>query len=463
MLLLVLDFVSIPTLYKMYFFHRTIYYFAYMIYVIAGDKDILKSEVNRGADTMALSFRIQAVTLLLLLNVLVQHCSALVIRKAIVPHTAKPGFILLSFTSWGQKLKLDSNTPLVLQKHFEILTNGDLVTKSDISHLLGQNVALDILNEIDSETWKDRVHVEVKHSDSILVFPHPKYTGNIKENEPAFTPVDGLEDLYVENGGKKVPAAYDIIKGPTDLFEFHRNDDGSVTLIAKRPLDRELQEEYILYVQASVADPNIAPAKTVIRVTVEDENDNIPKFETKQYFTTIKESTPSHATILKLRAVDPDSGKISYRLVPCDMFQVDSLSGNVKVKESKKLKPGKYKMKAYAKDSGNFQSEPVDVIVKVLGDSVLKFKPELHSRKKRAIRPLREIEVSETSIGNLFPILQNTDNNFHFKFKKPAPELLEIDPSNGSVKVKPGKKLDYETQKVIRFTVVITRLDDLSG
>lgn len=47
--------------------------------------------------------------------------------------------------------------------------------------------------------------------------------------------------------------------------------------------------------------------------------------------------------------------------------------------------------------------------------------------------------------------------------REPAPRQLELGALTGTVRVRPGERLDFETQPEIDFVVIITNMDDPSG
>jgi len=47
--------------------------------------------------------------------------------------------------------------------------------------------------------------------------------------------------------------------------------------------------------------------------------------------------------------------------------------------------------------------------------------------------------------------------------REPAPRQLELGALTGTVRVRPGERLDFETEPEIDFVVTITSMDDASG
>lgn len=69
----------------------------------------------------------------------------------------------------------------------------------------------------------------------------------------------------------------------------------------------------------------------------------------------------------------------------------------------------------------------------------------------------REVEIYETE-RTLVPYLgHDLTRRFSFGIPRP-PEFLDINPVTGSVQVRDGHRLDYETNPTFNFTVVATKL-----
>ena len=99
-------------------------------------------------------------------------------------------------------------------------------------------------------------------------------------------------------------------------------------------LDRETAASYQLTVTAR--DSGDSPRTTTcnITVTVEDQNDNDPRFSQDVYTLTIPEDIPTNTTVLVLTATDADAGDnalITYSLSNETqwLFKIDSHTGAV--------------------------------------------------------------------------------------------------------------------------------------
>lgn len=103
--------------------------------------------------------------------------------------------------------------------------------------------------------------------------------------------------------------------------------------LTARPLDRESQSRYLLQITAQDRGaPSSRQGTCNISITVEDENDNDPRFESVKYIATIAEDEPIGTSVLTVRATDADVGKnarINYSLSNETqwLFNIDNRSG----------------------------------------------------------------------------------------------------------------------------------------
>ena len=402
------------------------------------------------------------------------------IRRALIPSNAQPGYIVTSLTYWGQHFTVDSaSSRKDASRFFTVSSYGDLITSSDISDLVGSKLSLVIDNSLGSEKWQEAVHVDIQDGNQMLVFSENSYSGYVMENRPANSPVKGLEDIFaaIKNEPfKKV--IYSITTGTKDAFglkEMVVNEVNHVQIVTRKPLDREQKDKYILTIKAEADDRSEEPAYARVTILIGDENDNIPRFEKSRYFTTISDDFPALATVVHVKAVDPDDGKIKYIMHPHELFKIDPQKGNIILKSRKHLEGQSYELVVYAEDQSGQKSEPVTVLIEVENihkkGSPLLFQSleashlqHSHSRQKRdtKVLPTKEFEVPESMVGVLIRLSEN-ERYERFAFQPPAPAKLDINRYNGAVKLKDNERLDYENQEDLNFTVIITREDDSAG
>ena len=422
---------------------------------------------------------------LLNMSLLTQLSNAININRALVPHTARPGYVVSSLAYWGQSFRVDTSHKGEVARHFSVLTNGDVITNSDISELLGQKVDLIINSELGSDSWTDAVNLDIQDGNALLLFPQQYYEGHIIENQPPHENVRGLEDLLakIESDPNKV-VHYKMTSDSHKSFKLKKkktNGIEHVKVISKETLDREEKHKHVLTIKAYTDGNEDVPAFAQITIYIDDENDNVPKFEKSHYHTTISDTTPALTPVLRVKALDPDDTEIKYVLNPSTLFSIDPEKGEIILKSRKALEAQSYEMRVFAEDQDGRTSDPATVHVEVEGekkkrdneDKYLSYEPVFqpfvdnmsgyhnhHSRYKRETRSTKEFEVPESMVGELIRLSENL--NERFSFKDPAPQNLEINRFTGAVRLKDGNRLDFENEDEISFIVLVSR-DDSPG
>uniref|UniRef100_A0A0P4WGF4 Cadherin domain-containing protein n=1 Tax=Scylla olivacea TaxID=85551 RepID=A0A0P4WGF4_SCYOL len=102
--------------------------------------------------------------------------------------------------------------------------------------------------------------------------------------------------------------------------------------LSSRPLDREAQAKYFLVVTAEDRAQSALRGVCNITITVEDQNDNDPKFSQNRYTATLPEDAPPDTVVLMVRATDRDHGenaRITYSLSNETqwLFKIDNETG----------------------------------------------------------------------------------------------------------------------------------------
>ncbi|TDG46679.1 hypothetical protein AWZ03_006859 [Drosophila navojoa] len=116
-----------------------------------------------------------------------------------------------------------------------------------------------------------------------------------------------------------------------DLFRINAST-GEIVLLT--PLDREQQSEYILTLVAMDTGSPPLSNTGVVRVEVQDINDNGPVFELQYYHATVQENLPIGSLVLRPVATDKDVGlnaKIRFNLLGEHMnhFHIDTDTGEI--------------------------------------------------------------------------------------------------------------------------------------
>lgn len=125
-------------------------------------------------------------------------------------------------------------------------------------------------------------------------------------------------------------------------------------------LDREREPIHLLKIEAKDQAQSELQLSSVVflKVSLEDVNDNPPKFFPTNYHARIREDLPVGTVVTWLEAHDPDmgqSGQVRYSLIESgdDTFDVDKLSGAVRILQNLDFEQRQfYNLSARAKDKG---------------------------------------------------------------------------------------------------------------
>lgn len=192
-------------------------------------------------------------------------------------------------------------------------------------------------------------------NDNSPQFLKDSYSIEISESTPVRTEiiqVDSTDRDQADNGIVK----YSILGG-TDHFAI--NEITGVVTVTK-PLDRERYPFYVLKIAArdqAVSEPQLV-STVPLKITLEDVNDNPPKFVPPNYRVKVREDLPIGTVIMWLEAHDPDVGassQVRYSLIDNGdgHFEVDKLSGALRIVQNLDYETKRvYNLTAKAKDKG---------------------------------------------------------------------------------------------------------------
>lgn len=181
------------------------------------------------------------------------------------------------------------------------------------------------------------------------VFQPKNYTGSVKENE-GIGKVIGTVMASDGDRGINAEITYSIKSG--NIERRFRIDPDNGRVMVNENIDFEDREKYELVVEAW--DGKYKDTARM-EVTVEDENDNNPTFETKLYKASVEENSRKGTFVTTLKAIDPDALPIKYELSVqiTNVFKVDPDTGDIVTnavldREVKDI----YTFEAYARDHG---------------------------------------------------------------------------------------------------------------
>ncbi|XP_026158683.1 protocadherin Fat 1a isoform X2 [Mastacembelus armatus] len=192
-------------------------------------------------------------------------------------------------------------------------------------------------------------------NDNSPQFLQDSYSVEISESTPVGTEIIQVDSTDKDQGDNGL-VKYSILGG-TDHFAINE-ETGVVTVI--KPLDRELHPVYVLKIAArdqAVNEPQLV-STVPLKITLEDVNDNPPKFVPPNYRVKVREDLPIGTVIMWLEAHDPDIGpssQVRYSLIDNGdgNFEVDKLSGALRIVQNLDYETKQvYNLTAKAKDKG---------------------------------------------------------------------------------------------------------------
>jgi len=381
-------------------------------------------------------------------------------RVVVVPHDAVPGYVVASVAFLGQTLEVqrDCSLDVNVTGRFDVLPNGDVIVLATVSDLIGKNFRLLIRSFVETESWIDVLVLRIRDGNQMVRFLRQSYHGHLAENSPPRSLVQGLEGLVARvPDAVAVPLRYAIVDGPSELFELKTNHDGMAHIESRMPLDYEVESQYMLLIAAGVRGGLWEPAVAKLWIHIDNVNDNAPIMDSPAYRVVVHRRYSARRNLITVNAADADNDAIFYRIENHDQhFGIHRKNGSLFLRRSgHRLTRDRYELHVFAVDSGGKHSKPSTVLVDVVGRRLRRRKLE---RVRRELRPLKQIEIPESMIGDILDL----DNEYYevFALKEPAPKFLEVQPMTGTVSLRQGEKFDYETQREINFTILITRADD---
>lgn len=192
-------------------------------------------------------------------------------------------------------------------------------------------------------------------NDNSPQFLQESYSVQISEGTPVGTEIIQVDSTDRDQGDNGV-VKYSILGGTDD---FAIDEDTGVVSVTK-PLDRELHPVYVLKIAArdqAANEPQLV-STVPLRITLEDVNDNPPKFVPPIYRVKVREDLPVGTVIMWLEAHDPDVGassQVRYSLIDNGdgHFEVDKLSGALRIVQTLDYETKQvFNLTAKAKDKG---------------------------------------------------------------------------------------------------------------
>ncbi|XP_051751385.1 protein dachsous-like isoform X6 [Ctenopharyngodon idella] len=160
-------------------------------------------------------------------------------------------------------------------------------------------------------------------------FDHSLYKASIEENQVGQFSDIIPEAIKAQDGdtGINEPVVYSITAVSSNDYQSNFEiDENSGVISVTTALDREEIDQITVYIQATQKDDASKTANAVVSVTIEDVNDNPPKFDQDEYTVSILENSPQDQFVLQTRVTDLDLGGFSkgHFIMDSDTFVINS-------------------------------------------------------------------------------------------------------------------------------------------
>nr|XP_012324907.1 protocadherin Fat 2 isoform X1 [Aotus nancymaae]XP_012325578.1 protocadherin Fat 2 isoform X1 [Aotus nancymaae] len=205
--------------------------------------------------------------------------------------------------------------------------------------------------------------------DKSLQFDQDVYRATVKENlqDRKALVILGAQGNYLND-----TLSYFLLNG-TDMF--HMVQSAGVLQTRGVVFDREQQDTHELAVEVRDNRTPQRVAQALVRVSIEDVNDNPPKFKHLPYYTIIQDGTEPGDVLFQVSATDEDlgtNGAITYTFAEdYTYFRIDPYLGDISLRKPFDYQAlNKYRLKVIARDGGtpSLQSEE-EVLVTVRNKS----------------------------------------------------------------------------------------------
>ena len=384
-----------------------------------------------------------------------------------IPHNAPVGYVT-KFSHKDADHFIDFSNKNV-QDLFQQTQDGAIKVAKPLFELAGVTVDLPVKGSR-TDAVSEVLHIKIVKSDS-FVFPEKKYIGTIKENEEPESPVKIIGHLAITDASYE-NLTYSLVSAK-DCFDVDYVSYGSFhdnRIIALKSLDRELKQNYSIFLQAESVTGELA--LTEIEVHVLDVNDNIPSF-VHSMLEVSAASGPHWDSVVTVKANDKDvNDRISYILEGSDEFVIDSYTGEI-FPEEDYLFVGSFLLRVYANDSVGHISDPLVIHIHVESENdVLMFMPSsVHHISKRAtttIRKVFEIVENSTDTGRnaLFSVAtvqpRPSSSTEEYGLISSSVDIFRQPDINGGIYLKPGQRLDYEDPSHRKIMLVFNRTNRFS-
>ncbi|XP_072751447.1 cadherin-related tumor suppressor [Anoplolepis gracilipes] len=283
------------------------------------------------------------------------------------------------------------------------------------------------------------------------VFQQSEYSAVLSELAPIGSFVASISATDADSG-LNARIYYEFGSGNEQGWFVIDGDTGLVTTVAT--LDREIQGSIELHVSARDGGPNTKYASTHLKVTILDENDEVPRFSENVIKITLLENMPPNSLVATLTAVDNDqgtNGSVAYSFhssVSRDYpktFALDALTGQLTTKVAlDRERVAEYKILVIAKDQGTPVQSSTATVVLTLED-VNDNSPVFYPWKY--LMSISEDAPAGTTVGKVMATDADTRENAQVKYilESGGEGLFVVDGKTGEIILQGSLRAAHKT------------------
>ncbi|KTF99996.1 hypothetical protein cypCar_00023246, partial [Cyprinus carpio] len=296
-------------------------------------------------------------------------------------------------------------------------------------------------------------------------FDHSLYEASFKENQLGQLSAVTPEAIKAQDGdtGINEPVVYSITAVNPKEYQsnFDINESTGVISVTSA-LDREEFEKIMVYIQATQQDDASKTANAVVSITIEDENDNSPKFDKDQYTESIPENSPQGQFVLQTRVTDLDLGGFmgTLQIIPDSVPFSINPDGTILVKRSADLDretTNSFSFQVEAQETSlSTNKATADVTIVLLDENdnspqftTSKYEGKVFSNQTIGMQVVKveATDLDEGSNGEISYSIVFGNEKGHF----------EINENNGEITL--VKEIGLVDDKILEFALYVTAKD----
>ncbi|XP_050973873.1 protocadherin-9-like [Labeo rohita] len=214
---------------------------------------------------------------------------------------------------------------------FEVRDDGNIRLKRRLNYNNAQQYTFTVeAKDIGGFNDTTTVTITVEDFDNLNpYFDHSLYKASIEENQVGQFSNITPEAIKAQDGdtGINEPVVYNITAVlPNEYEKNFEIDQNSGVISVKTALDREEIDQITVYIQAAQQNDASKTADAAVSVTIENGNDNPPKFDQDEYTVSIPENLPQDQFVLQITVTDLDLDGFSkgYFIIDSDIFVINN-------------------------------------------------------------------------------------------------------------------------------------------